>query len=404
MNNELSKLQISRGYFIFLLASLSMLTAVTIDVYLPSFASMAADFETDIASIQQTLTIYLSAMAIMTLFHGTLSDSFGRRPVILTALSIYTLASLAAAFADSLLLLLLCRFVQGLSAGAGMVVGRAMIRDVFAGAKATQTLSYVTVIFGVGPVFAPIIGGWLEFYFGWQSTFLFMAAFGIFLLITCGLHLPESLPRQERSPLHPGNTLRDYLKALKNRRLIMRSLAVSLTSGLTYIYVSAAPAFVMQILGLPETSFAWLFVPLVLGMMSGAFLSGQIAALLSPSRILGFGFAVITITSLWNILYSAFYPPSVPWSILPLALQSFGTSFVIPVMTLHALDALPERRGMASSLQAALSLSCFTLCSGLLVPLIFHSALLLALAAAACSFLSIVIAIFDLRKCEERIS
>ncbi|MFV0338615.1 MAG: multidrug effflux MFS transporter [Chthoniobacterales bacterium] len=395
MDHSTPKLKIALGYFVFLLAALSMLPAISVDVYLPSFNSLASDFGTNIRAIQQTLTIYLCAMAVMTLFHGTLSDSFGRRPVILLALALYTLASLAAAFANSLLFLMLCRLLQGLSAGTGMVVGRAMIRDIFSGSKATQVLSYVTVIFGIGPVFAPIIGGWLEHYLGWHSIFFFMAGFAIFLLITCGLHLPESLPPESRHPLHLSTTVRDYLKALANRALILRSIAISLATSLIYIYVTSAPVFIMELLKLPETAFGWLFIPMVLGMMSGAFLSGRVAHTWRAKSILVFGFTIIAIAGVWNISQAALFPPSIPWSILPIALQSFGISFVTPQMTLHALDALPERRGLASSLMAAFNLTCFSLCSGVLAPLLFQNTLRLALAAAICSLLSIFLTIYD---------
>ncbi|MGA7216402.1 MAG: MFS transporter, partial [Terrimicrobiaceae bacterium] len=129
---------------IVLLASLSMLGAFSTDTYLPSFPSIAAEFHLGIDVVQQTLTVYLLAMAVMTLFHGTLSDALGRRPVILGGVALYFAASIGASFASSFSFLLLCRFVQGMFAGAGMVVGRAMVRDRFSGPEAQTVMAYMT--------------------------------------------------------------------------------------------------------------------------------------------------------------------------------------------------------------------------------------------------------------------
>jgi MFS transporter, DHA1 family, multidrug resistance protein len=179
---------------IIILACLSMLGAFSTDTYLPSFPSIAVEFQIGLDIVQQTLTVYLLAMAVMTLFHGTLSDALGRRPIILGGLALYVAASVGALFARNFSFLLLCRVVQGMFAGVGMVVGRAMIRDRFSGPEAQMVMSYTTVVFGLAPVLAPILGGWLEVAFGWRSVFGFLATFGFLLLAACTLKLPESLP------------------------------------------------------------------------------------------------------------------------------------------------------------------------------------------------------------------
>ena len=166
-----------------------MLGAFSTDTYLPSFPSIAAEFRIGLDVVQQTLTVYLLAMAVMTLFHGTLSDAMGRRPIILGGLALYIAASFGAFFAHSFSFLLICRVTQGMFAGVGMVVGRAMIRDRFSGPEAQTVMSYTTVVFGLAPVVAPILGGWLEVAFGWRSVFGFLAIFGFLLLAACTLKL-----------------------------------------------------------------------------------------------------------------------------------------------------------------------------------------------------------------------
>src|SRR5271170_1847587 len=153
---------------IFILASLSMLGALSIDAYLPALPSLAVYFSVSLPAAQQTLSIYLFAFAFMTLFYGTLSDSFGRRPIILISLGFYFVASLGAACSPTLGWLLFFRLLQGLSAGGGWVVGRAVIGDLFSGAEAQRIMSYVSLVFGLAPALAPILGGWVLAAWGWR--------------------------------------------------------------------------------------------------------------------------------------------------------------------------------------------------------------------------------------------
>ena len=153
-----------------MLAALATLGPFSIDAYLPAFAGIQASLDASPLQIQQTLSGYLFAFALMFLFHGALSDSFGRRPVIIVALVVYTAASLWCAVADSVHGLIVGRVLQGLSVGAGMVVGRAMIRDLFGPEDAQRLMSMVTLVFGLAPAIAPVIGGWLFVGLGWRSS------------------------------------------------------------------------------------------------------------------------------------------------------------------------------------------------------------------------------------------
>ncbi|HEY5742058.1 MAG TPA: multidrug effflux MFS transporter [Terrimicrobiaceae bacterium] len=363
---------------ILILAGLSMLGAFSTDTYLPSFRSIAAEFQIGRDVVQQTLTVYLLAMAVMTLFHGTLSDAIGRRPVILGGLAVYLGASMGAFFAGNFLFLLLCRMVQGMSAGVGMVVGRAMIRDRFSGPEAQTVMSYTTVVFGLAPVLAPILGGWLEVTFGWRSVFGFLSAFGFLLLLACALKLPESLPVARRSPLRLRATLKDYAKVGSDARFLLQSLAIAMAASALFIYISAAPVFVLQILYLSETSFAWLFVPMITGIMIGSLAAGRAAHYWRPEQTIRIGFVIMTCAAIVNVLYTAFFTAAVPWAVIPIMLCTFGMAFVSPAMTILTLDLYPSRRGLAASLQSAFVMGAFSLCSGLVVPLLFGSALKLA--------------------------
>lgn len=363
---------------IIILACLSMLGAFSTDTYLPSFPSIAAEFRIGLDVVQQTLTVYLLAMAVMTLFHGTLSDAVGRRPIILGGLALYVAASVGALFARNFSFLLLCRLVQGMFAGAGMVVGRAMIRDRFPGPEAQMVMSYTTVVFGLAPVVAPILGGWLEVVFGWRSVFGFLSAFGFLLLAACTLKLPESLPAAKRSPLHLRTTLKNYLTMATDGRFLFQSVAIALAASALFIYISAAPVFVLKILGLSETSFAWLFIPMITGIMLGSLAAGRVAHFWRAERTIQVGFGMMIGAAILNVLYAAFFTVAIPWAVIPILLCTFGMAFVSPAMTIVTLDLYPARRGMAASLQSAFVMGLFSIYSGLVVPFLFGSALKLA--------------------------
>ncbi|MEO8207129.1 MAG: multidrug effflux MFS transporter [Chthoniobacterales bacterium] len=364
--------------FILILALISMVGPMSIDAYLPSFHAIKETFHVGMDAVQQTLTIYMAAMAVMTLFHGTLSDAVGRRTVILASLFIYTLASCFAAMSRNLPELLICRMIQGTCAGTGTVVGRAMIRDRFDGPEAQKMLSYTVIVFGIAPVIAPIIGGWLEVACGWHSVFVFMASFAFLLLLICIFGLGETLPMEQRSPLHLGITLKSYGIMASDLRFLLQSLSLAFTCTGLFFYISSAPVFIMQILHLPETAFVWLFAPLISGIIIGSFLASCMAHRWKSERIIKVGFYFLIAMAIVNFLYAGFFQSAVPWAMIPILLCHVAMSFVSPAMTVLTLDIYPERRGMAASLQSAITMGIFALISGVLAPLFFQSAFRLA--------------------------
>ncbi|MBI2297015.1 MAG: multidrug effflux MFS transporter [Betaproteobacteria bacterium] len=366
-----------------MLAGLAMIGPFSIDTYLPSFPAIGRELAVTPLELQQTLSVYLITFAVMTLFHGTLSDSFGRRPVILASLVVYTLASVGCAAAQNFAQLLLFRGVQGLCGGVGWVVGRAIIRDSFPGHKAQRLMSLVTMIFGLAPVVAPMIGGWLQGRFGWQSVFVFLALYGGLLLAVCHLRLPETHPPAARQPFALAPLARNYLTLASSVRLALLCLAVALNFSGFFLYIASAPAFIYGLLALGEDDFPVLFVPGIAGVMIGAYLSGRMAGRLSPQRTVAIGYAIMFCAATGNLGYNALFPPALPWSVLPVMAYSAGMSLAMPNLSLLALDLFPQLRGMVSSLQAFAHSSCTALTAGLISPLLSGTGLGLALGSTA---------------------
>ena len=348
------------------------------DTYLPSFPGLASHFGVSAALVQQTLSVYLFAYALMTLFYGTLSDSFGRRPVILFSLLLFGAASIGAALAQTFGQLLLARGVQGLSAGAGMVVGQALIRDRLDGAAAQRMIAHVMMVFGVAPAVAPIIGGYLQVTFDWRASFALMAAIGLVLLVACARLLPETLAPDARHPFHAGAILRRFKEALGDRCFLLRSIAIGALFGSFGLYVASAASFIMHVLHLPATAFGWLFVPMIGGFVVGSALSAKLAHSHTNVAMIRAGFGVMLVAALGNLAYTWQFAATVPWAVLPIFAYTFGLALVLPPMTIMTLDLYPQMRGVAASLQNFVQMLIFALVAAFVAPMLFESAFLLA--------------------------
>ncbi len=367
-----------------LLAGLAMFGPFSIDTIFPAFPAMAADLRADKLAMQQTISVYLIAYALMSLVHGPLSDMLGRRRVILGGLVVFIGASVGCALAEDLATLLVFRALQGLSAGVGLIVGRAVIRDVLQGDDAQRLMSQVSMIFGVAPAIAPVVGGLLLGWGRWPLIFWFLVGFSVLLLAATWRWLPETLPPQSRLAPSPRRLLRDYAWIALNPRFLRLSLAGALNFAALFLYIASAPAFVLDLLRLDERQFGWFFIPMISGMMLGAFVSGRSAGRINGMRLAGIGFAISAVAMLANLAYSAVVDvPQVPWAVLPMVFNAFGIALVFPIVTLAILDMYPRQRGSASSLQAFVGLVLNAVIAGVLSPLVSHDPLHLAALAAA---------------------
>lgn len=361
-----------------LITTISSLGPFAIDTYLPSFPEIARSFGVPMVAVQQTLTAYMLPFAIMTLWHGAISDTLGRRRVVISGLLLFMAGSALCALAPTLTVLLVGRALQGMSAGAGMVVGRAIIRDVCAGAAAQRLMSLVSLTFAVAPAVAPVVGGWLHVWFGWRSVFVFLTLLTAGIAGWCYLALPETLPREARRRFKPGLLLRGYAMVLSHPAFVAVGATLMLVFGGMFTYILAAPVFLMQHLGLSETEFYWLYAPNTLAMMAGALLSGRLAGRMTRLRTVRWSFRIMLTAALANMLLNLLWPPQVPWSIIPIALYVLGMALGMPSLMLMGLDLFPRRRGLAASCQAFIQSGGATLVSAFWVPLVWSSPLTLA--------------------------
>ncbi len=340
-----------------LIGGLSMVSPFSIDTFFPAFHAMEKALRVDAWALQQVLTAYMVPFAFASLVHGPLSDAVGRRPVMIWGMALYTVGSVACTLAPNYGALIAARMLQGATAGVGVVIGRAVIRDLYQGARAQHLMSMTTMIFSIAPALAPIIGGWAHVAFGWRAVFAFMVLCGLAFTFSAWWRLPETHPPQARIPFNGRNLVSTSWTVLRHPEFLMLALAAAVNFSSLSVLIGAAPAIVEHHWGMSETSYAALFVPVILGILLGAWVSGRIAGRLSLVFQARLGIALTFGVSLTRVLLHAGLD-SVPVPVQQMLLfgAGLGAQIAFPVLTLRMLDLFPAARGTAASAQSFVAL------------------------------------------------
>ena len=375
--------QPNKNQLALMLAALAMLGPFSVDTYLPAFPDIERSLGANLVEVQQTLTAYMLSFAIMTLWHGALADAFGRRNIILVALAVFAVGCLGCAAAHSIEYLWAFRIMQGVSAGAGVVVGRAIIRDIYDDVEAARLLALVTMIFSIAPAIAPIFGGWIVVSSDWRTIFLALFAYTVLLLWYCYKKLPETLPPAKRTPFKPNFLWGSYKQIFLSPAFQLKAGALSFNFAGLFLYVAAAPVFITQHLGLGPNDFAWQFIPAVSGIFLGALAANRLAGKISIPKMMSIGYGLLVGAAAANVAYHAFLPPALPWSVLPLFFYTFGMSLIAPVITLLIIDLFPRIRGTVASCQSFTQTMLSAAVAGIAAPFLLHSVLWLAVGQLA---------------------
>ena len=364
------------------LAGLAALAPFAIDTYLPAFPGLELALVASPLQLQQSLTFYLLPYALMTLWHGAISDSIGRITTIKLGLGVFVLASIGCAFANNIETLWFFRALQGLSGGAGNVVARAMVRDLFEGPQAQRVMATVQMLFGIAPAVAPIIGG-LLLGIHWQAIFVFLALYAAISLWAAVRYLPETMPQAKRMPLSAKKVLSSYRLIFSDKEFNLVVLASAANFAAFFIYVLASPVFLVKHLGLSDQQFGYMFIPTVCGMVLGSYLAKRAAGVYTSQQVLKVAYAWMASMVLLNLVVCLNLAVSPLFNILPVALFNVGMALAMPILSLAALDRHAKIRGTAASGQAFVQMLLSTVSAGLIVPLVWAEPFGLAMAMAA---------------------
>ncbi|MES2820517.1 MAG: Bcr/CflA family multidrug efflux MFS transporter [Pseudomonadota bacterium] len=376
---------------ILILGALSAFGPLAIDFYLPSFPTLARVFATDVEHIQLTLAAYFAGLAIGQLAYGPVADRYGRRGPLLFGVILFTLASLGCALATSLEALIALRFVQALGGCAGMVVSRAVVRDLCDPVDAARTFSQLMLVMGVAPILAPLAGGLLLAQFGWASIFFCLCLFGALAAMGVALWLPETLSQLEPRPPLRG-TLRRYLSLLRDREFLAYGLSGGVAMAGMFAYIAGSPFVFIELYGVPAEDYGWLFG----ANAAGFILAAQVNARLM--RYAGPGFWLRRLAWLHAacgaaLLILALVKPAALWPLLiPLFIGIASLGCIIPNATACAMAKQGHHAGSASALMGSLSFCVAAGASALVGLLHDGSAVPMALVVALCGLIAALLA------------
>jgi DHA1 family bicyclomycin/chloramphenicol resistance-like MFS transporter len=333
-----------------LLAGLSAIGPLTTDMYLPSLPDIANALDASTAEVQFTISAYLIGFAFGQIVYGPVSDRHGRKPVLLAAVSLYGAASLACALSSSIEMLIAVRALQAIGGCGGVVLARAVVRDLYSGARAGRELSLIAAVMALAPVLAPIGGGALQTGFGWRAIFFALAAAALSGVVVIWLLLPETLRQRAAEPISASSIARSYGIVARNPAyLAYLALATASYAGL-FAWISGASFVLQGLYGLTSFVFGFAFAVGSLGYMAGSSLSARLTHRLHLDGVIGVGSVLTAVGGIGMLVAIALGSQSSVPLVLLMAVYLAGMGMVLPQSLAGALTPFPERAGAASSL------------------------------------------------------
>ncbi|MCO7518905.1 MULTISPECIES: multidrug effflux MFS transporter [unclassified Pseudomonas] len=379
-----------------ILGALSAFGPLAIDFYLPAFPAMAHAFATDEKHVQTTLAAYFLGLSLGQLAYGPVADRFGRRIPLLFGVGLFTLASLACAYAPNLDSLIVARFVQALGGCAGMVLSRAIVSDKCDAVASAKVFSQLMLVMGLAPILAPMLGGVLVNVAGWQSIFLALSLFSAACLVAVGLGLPESLPAHvPRQPL--SGALRQYLRLLGDRVFVGHALTGGIAIAGMFAYIAGSPFVFIKLYGVPAEHYGWLFGTNAAGFILMAQVNARLLAKRGPAFLLARAVWLYLAAALALLLVAALRPVALWPLLVPLFVCIASLGCIIPNASACAMSGQGARAGSASALMGCLQFSVAAAAAALVGVLHDGSAVPMALVISLCGALVVSVAMLTRR-------
>ncbi|MGD9766494.1 MAG: multidrug effflux MFS transporter [Pseudolabrys sp.] len=346
-----------RKRFLVLLVALSATGPVALNIFVPAIPQLTSRFNTDAATVQLTLSLFLLSLASGQLLLGPLSDRFGRRPVVLGGIALACIASFAAMAAPSIEWLIAARVAQALGAGTGIVISRAIVRDLYDRDRAAAMLGLVTSAMVIAPMVAPMIGGLLDTVFGWESIFLAVSIVTLIVLIWSTAALPETNPLRMSGADSSAVSWREWRALLTNRRFYRYALTSTFGTAPYYVLIGGAPHVVVNIIGATSAEYGVWFTLSSLGYMIGNFIASRLSTRYGVHTMIkaGIGLGLIATTAAVALL--ATVGTEIWIFFVPQLFVSVGNGLLLPNSIAAAISVRPQAAGAASGITGFLQMS-----------------------------------------------
>jgi DHA1 family bicyclomycin/chloramphenicol resistance-like MFS transporter len=331
-------------------ALLVALGPISMALYTPAMPTLVKAFDTDVSSVKLTLTVYFLGFALAQLVCGPLSDAWGRRPIVMIFTALYFVGGLMAVFAPSIIWLLAARIVQGVGAAAGIAIARAIVRDLFTGRQSAQVMNMIGLMLIAAPAMAPTIGGLTLEFLGWRAIFVMMAAYGVAIMITFSMFVPETRPPHDPSDRRSRGLLASYATLIRDPRFLRPSIVMACSIGSIYTLATILPFVLIDQAGMTPVQFGFAMLA-----QSGAFMVGSVVMrsllkTIDAHRLVPFGLALSALGALGLPVLVFLHEPSFLTVMGPTAVLAFGIPFVMPSMLTESLAPFPHIAGAASAL------------------------------------------------------
>jgi len=364
------------------------------DPLFPALVSIQQDLGTSATAVQQTVSLFFVANAFMCLWHGVLSDAWGRRKPLLIGLTVLVLTSLLSLLATRIEHLWILRTVQGLVVGLGHVLCRAVIRDLYSGEAAQKMIAHTSLLQTAGPVILPILGGWLTWMWGWRAVFALLSVVGVVMLLVYARKLPESLPPVRRQAIRLDSLWRNYRLVLGSPWFMRLTVAHSCNWAALFLYVAAGPQLLTHLLGRPPTDVYLIFTPMMVGLIAGFLCLPRLLKRWGTPRTMYLAYAGFVLVNVLNATLAAWMPAGLV-HLLPIAAYAFAIALSMPLLVGHALHPFPHNAGLAASCQLFLQYSLMALVAGVLAPMLWDSLWHLALGCAVLTGISMTLLLWQ---------
>ena len=339
----------TRRRIVIVLGCLTGMGAVSVDMSLPSIPAMVSDLATSLPVGQQVVGVFMLGIAIGQLPAGLLSDRIGRVPVLMTGVLIFTAAGVVTTVAPSIEIMLLARFVQGLGSSVGVVVSRAVVRDIASGEQAARLLSVMVMIFTAAPMLAPVVGGYLVSAFDWRAPFAAVTLFGAMMLFAVTRSLQET-----RRPNRDHHIMRQLSLAgrefFSHRRSVLGLALVVLPAMGFMSVITGSSTLIIEIYGFSETAFGYIFALTGVGILVGSVLNRRLLVRFNTMQMAGLGAVLIGVAALQLLIITQLQQPNFWWLWANVCLYMCGVSFLMANATAMSLDPVPDIAGAASSI------------------------------------------------------